>query len=967
VIATLFECAHTHLERRMIAHRLATGATLLTVLMATTVILAQPPKQPRPPRPVRANPALKEVPIDLDLYDAKRKVDPFLFVEPAEPYGDGKFEVVTGLLRRELYRQAFLLAGRDELGLTIRDGTLGEVPPDEVRPLTHRFRVIPQFTVDKPHEIAVQIGPLAASRTIWREAAETPPVAHEQPSEALTAAEAYSRTGYITALKRGGHRGMPNPIDPKAIVPPEAQTLLEQMTLTAQFAAVQLLHETLRKTGESPATLGAISRAYANLGMLTDTQWGAAPWVFKARGLLYAERLRQRDLTSPWGLWARAYASALAGMHAEALADLKAADAVRGVTPVPEWAVLADALCRFDTARLAAMAKKDGPLADTAAVFQFLTVENTTSAHQPLQVGLQVVKRIPECYRIHDALAETGGVGSLHRTTLAGIDVMSKSLFARVSELPGLPKAATDAIQANVAEPELVKTLIAAGQSRDDRVEPSWAALGQLIREVRVPQIYRRLVFLRHTYGVDPTEFLDEVKPLVADHPLYPYLDTYRFNMRRDKVQIERVMRQLKVPELTYRHHLLQGELQLLGETERLKYMNIALMHGDNLYYDGYLGMRFFTPDQPAAAKYGKRMLVHSPYAPIARAALINHDWASVKDLAAEWEKEAQQPSVLLALSRRAVAEGRQDDADRLIARALEFSPDRETYQILADSYKKKGDIDKWLATLERFLKEPDPGLGHARVRVDIAEYYMSKKEFAKAKPYADEAAETYAAWAMMCASKCAEGLGELDAAEKWLQRVSERYEDMPQVWFLWCLRNGRGDRDGARAGLETYLKKTAPPRIGRDQMLTAMLHVVDGEHAKAGERFLAAHRLAPHDVYLMTAALQFDAAGDKAQRDKVFSAVAAKGLYDPVVILLRSTLAKGEKEVPTAEEVAAALKQLAPGPQVDCRYFIGQFLLSRGQPVAAAEYFKRAATDYGPYAMTPALAGLALRAAEKK
>ena len=55
------------------------------------------------------------------------------------------------------------------------------------------------------------------------------------------------------------------------------------------------MHEALRTKGESPATLGALSRAYANLGMLTDTQWEAAPWVYKARGLLYAERLRQRD------------------------------------------------------------------------------------------------------------------------------------------------------------------------------------------------------------------------------------------------------------------------------------------------------------------------------------------------------------------------------------------------------------------------------------------------------------------------------------------------------------------------------------------------------------------------------------------------------------------------------------------------------------------------------------------------
>jgi hypothetical protein len=271
-----------------------------------------------------------------------------------------------------------------------------------------------------------------------------------------------------------------------------------------------------------------------------------------------------------------------------------------------------------------------------------------------------------------------------------------------------------------------------------------------------------------------------------------------------------------------------------------------------------------------------------------------------------------------------------------------------------------------WVATLERYLKEPDPGLGHAQVQVEIAEHLMGKKDFAKAKPYADAAAETYAAWAMLCAAKCEEGLNNWDTAEQWVRRVAERYDNTPQVWCTWCLRTGRGDRAAARALLEEHLKKNDPPRTARDHMLAGVLNAADGEHAKAAARFAAAHNYNKHDVFLMAAALEYDAAGDAAKRDKVLAQVSAKGPYDPVLTLLKATLAKGEKAVPTADEIEAALKPLTVGGQTDSRYFVGRFLQKRGQP-SAADYLKKTAADPSPFALTSTLAGLAVQQLDQK
>src|SRR5829696_7358816 len=95
-------------ECPLTTHTLSRLVPVLAVLMwIAPAARSQPPAERKP------NPPLRVVPIDLDLSDPKRQVDPVAFLEPADPYGDGKMEFPTGLLRRELYRQALHLAARD--------------------------------------------------------------------------------------------------------------------------------------------------------------------------------------------------------------------------------------------------------------------------------------------------------------------------------------------------------------------------------------------------------------------------------------------------------------------------------------------------------------------------------------------------------------------------------------------------------------------------------------------------------------------------------------------------------------------------------------------------------------------------------------------------------------------------------------------------------------------------------------
>jgi hypothetical protein len=134
------------------------------------------------------------------------------------------------------------------------------------------------------------------------------------------------------------------------------------MTLEGQFHALRELHALATRQGESPWVLAGLARASANLGALTEFHWSPAHKVYKARALLYAQRLLARQPREPWSYWHRAYALALTGLHRDALEDLARAtqllaDAARQgpgdprLRQAPAWVGPVEALCRFDTPR----------------------------------------------------------------------------------------------------------------------------------------------------------------------------------------------------------------------------------------------------------------------------------------------------------------------------------------------------------------------------------------------------------------------------------------------------------------------------------------------------------------------------------------------------------------------------------------------------------------------------------------
>src|SRR5262249_35244557 len=153
-------------------------------------------------------------------------------------------------------------------------------------------------------------------------------------------------------------------------------------------------------------------------------------------------------------------------------------------------------------------------------------------------------------------------------------------------------------------------------------------------------------------------------------------------------------------------------------------------------------------------------------------------------------------------------------------------------YRGLANLYKRQGKPEEWKATLDEYLQQGEQDLQHARIRVDIAEELMAGKKWKEAQPYAEEAAQTGAAWAMLCANQCYEGLGEWDQAELWVRRTAERYPNNTFAWFFWCWRTRKGDARAARRMVENYIQRQGGQLSQDDTSHAGVFYTITGQKA---------------------------------------------------------------------------------------------------------------------------------------
>ncbi len=485
-----------------------------------------------------------------------------------------------------------------------------------------------------------------------------------------------------------------------------------------------------------------------------------------------------------------------------------------------------------------------------------------------------------------------------------------------------------------------------------DRGEPSWVCLGRLASNLSFVHVWRRADFLVTQLGVPSDDFLKSAAPLVESHPYRRYLTTCTIDPEaklaawgkfrsplRDDLEFQSVRMWL---EYSQRH--LAGSTDVLQTvTSRLD----ATPRDYNVLANVVAGVdrsRWCVP-----------LLRNSPFSPVGAALAIELCGDDYKPHFREWEKgSADYPVLVSAFAQRTTAAARWEEAEKWL-KLVAATGDMDGFRGLAKVYALQGKMDRWAATLEDSLKAPDYGLDHARAQTNIARYYMHVKQWEKALPYAQEAAKSYAGWALQVLAECHEAMGHWTEAEALYKAEGERYPGTLVEWYTFCRRTGRGDVASAR---RRFAEVTGPKRIS-DSPPAVAYYLLEKEPANAKQLLqqLAADGDPVYDMYL---ALLADQAHDASTRDKILDRVKRNGAaYAPqqpsrqtyanmaaLAGVIAADLAKGGKgEI----DLAAAERLSPPGPfdldEACCRgdepaiafpYLLGRYLDQRGKPELA-------------------------------
>lgn len=959
--------------RRIITRMDRSTAEELGVLITDVI---PPPRNPTPtanyvrlPMPARTRLRVPEESIQCGIRFLTPKEDsedsrPVLVLERAQDLGTVKPGSFRGLLARELVRQAVLLTAREELGLLTRDLTLRETF-DETPAFTLKaeFGLVMVFQTGANVRVSLvrRSGP---KEPLWQKELAVPTA---RPFDYVCLAEAMERCAreeLPAVLRQAGVMGpapraqAPAAQSPKRVALPDGvEEKLNGMSFLVQFAALRELDQLRRTQGQSPELLGGLVRAYANLGLLTGFHYTVMDRAYQARALLYAQRLMAVAPASPVGRWHRAYACTLVGLPAAALADLAEADRLEKARQEdgqalarPRWVDLIGSSCRFDSAAL----EKAGD-SQLARLLGFHIIEHPSTKALTIKTGLALLQDNPECYHVIDALCPVGGVSLLHKVTLLGPAVLLQT--QRLRQMPDLPGEVAAELAAGkverLDEVQLLRVLEGAGGLEHDTAEPAWSSLAWLLRETRFVQLMRRVEFMKDRWNVPVKDFVQESLPLLADHPLQPLFALMGVQPNEAQGPIELLRQAIDPSELKLAHgprlhaYVNRTDEEVRSQRGRL----LAEQHADDIVPD--LARELFQPRGDIKLLLARRLLQISPGNPVARVVLVVGDWQAVKKEAVQW----QEPMVLGEMWKQLAAENRIPESQAMLKAYLQRSPEFPSYQALAESYKKEGRLDLWEATLKDFLKEEDFGLEHAQCQVLLSRHYIESKEWKKALPYAEAAAETGAAWAMLNLMVCYEGLGEWDKAEEMARATTLRYAGQEVIWFRYCVRTCRGDLPAAlKAGLAAFRRSGRAP----DPFLQAFDFLIEKQPQQA--LALVQGLKTEEPIVKLLIVLLADEVGKSDVRDSVSRSLPVNHYLGQLAALFRKALTEqgGKLDLKAVEQLLAPREKQE---QSTAAFFVGRFLELHGQTEESIKYYQRCLIDPTSVEVLRGLACIFLRA----
>jgi tetratricopeptide (TPR) repeat protein len=857
-----------------------------------------------------------------------------------------------GRIAGEMLRQAMLIAARDELGLQTRDGSLREWR--DTPPAGQTLEMDFQGT-----NVSLRFN---QSQVYVRWQREYPDNRWpKQIPDLVDLAEKMSRGEFVAVLRKDGWSGGPNAVKADAPAPADCGARLMEMEELSQYAVLRDTSLAIRNDGESLARLGALVRAYSNLGQLTRYHWSVEYAVYTARSLLYAQRMVAKNPDSQLAFWHRAYAEAMAGLKGPALNDLKAAKELSGRNP-PKWVIPLEPFCRYQTGKLVDLSAGDPEISGLGMYLALLTVEQSGSQGAVMNIAQAAMKVNPNCFRIMDVMCDQTGPGMLNELTEQAPQTFSAILAAKLEAQPGFPKDLTDRIGdfRKAADPSGRETiclgLIDQGTSDRDRAEPSWAALGRLVQETTFAHVLRKAYLIAEGWGVDAGDYVNSVQSRISDHPYKMVVDYYGM---RHQANIATLQKTWRVSDLLEKQaglrywavYRIEGLVQEDGPQTGHNYWLWQLLGADDNSID--IEQMLWNGNTDASAEWKANALAQlgrvSPHSPMLMTTKIHDAWDATK--AKDWEAEhGDFPSVALALGTKYSDLHQWADAERCLRKYIAVSPDYAAYEALAKIYRNQGKDDRWLATLNEYLGAgQDFGLQDANVQVEIANYLMTRHDYRRAMPYADLAAETGAGWATRCDVAAHTGIGDFAAAEQMLAEERDHYSESPYAWYFWCTRTRHGELQAAKTAMGSLLAKNPDDLTDEELIEIACYDLANDKNDAALSKLRQRLKLFPGAISALHIALIEDETHHPVLRDEMLEQI--HNLPNPswpmalFAGVLQQAIKAGPRASPDPAAIEAIVKDAAGNDRISIYALTGWYLANRGKTAEATEYYKRCAT----------------------
>lgn len=718
--------------------------------------------------------------------------------------------VSQGLLARELLRQSLLLAAREDFQLETYDSNLAQRSPGGAA-----------ITLD------LVIGKQGVNSLCYYHerffekqqpfSADPFPLDGKSDLELLAvAAEKASREQFRARLEAEGFK-LATPPTASSELPASLLELLDDMNFVSQWHAVNLLHRDVRKNGLGEINGAALSRAYANLGLLTERHWFPVNKVLKARALLYAQRVEFIAPQSLIAVEAKAYALLAAGLpmnaqrHATKIQEApeneraKLTGLWKIVTPWREFT-----LTKFDANEFPASIEQ------TVELFIYLRSEHRYDPDGYLDAVQQAVDKLPHCYRILATAAEVRDVGLARFANGLSPTCTAVTLYPRLAKIKELPikianitrrgielVEASDDDGINLPQEfklreELILALEDETSPKDCELPP--AVLAHFIADHSFGEAIRTMDCLTKQLGVRVDgPYTTTYEPLYRRHPFAAAVKRYPYPGSMQELADELVVKDFDYLdcETKYLMPVFNSVSTQHKMTSRIHFSIVQSRH-DLTVFD--MQLRLFRPIEAVfAGQIGVAKSYYQlwPESTLAQQAMIAYNRKAIENEMPKWEKMASKdPHLLTILAGIYFDKKDYSKCSEVLDRACGLGGTLESYNLLAQTKLKLGDSQAAIEAYKGGLRVPSRGLNHARFNKEIALLYLARNAPEEALPFAEASAESYSEWGLRIAAEVNEKLRNLKEAEAYYRAISERYNTVD--WFVVSHYYPTADRKGA-------------------------------------------------------------------------------------------------------------------------------------------------------------------------